>query len=137
MSVHEAFLAKLRSNPRLADIVFDSDADMDDQPRPVPFVVVLRDNGDRTDPTPDQRLDFRQRATDYEFQVQCVSNSPTAAGNLALEVTATVLNQRLAVDGASTWPVRQVESNQIERDRTVTPNQWYSDDTYAVRTTPK
>lgn len=131
MRAHKAaVLARLREDARLA--VFDGDTnDADAALRAVPYVVVYADTGMYDA----DRLTLEQVNAEYEYEIQCVHASPDAAQAVAEVVMAKLMNWRPTVDGSSCWPIRHVSSDEIRRDKTL--NQFYTDDVYSLRSTPK
>lgn len=133
MRAHKAaILARLREEPRLANIVFDSDPDAESAAaRPVQYVVVYSDTGSYEA----ERLTFNQTVAEYEYEIQCVHATNEAALAVAEAVMGQLMNWRPLVEGRSCWPIRHVSSDEVQRDRAL--NQFYTDDVYVLRSTPK
>ena len=98
----------------------------------LPAAVLFIDNGTGLRTTLATVSDRR----DVSFQVTSVGLDPEGVRSVAERVRAALLDQRPAVAGRTTWPIRQEGSEPIRLDRDVTPHVFYAVDLYAFSSVP-
>ena len=123
-----AFLARLRSDPQLAQVVFEGDAEGD----PDRYVNVFYDTGFFTP----RSLIGEHQDVDITFTVHAVGDEQWQATWVDGRVLALLNDHILTVPGRRCWRLAPAGSQPVGKDTTVTPPKFLAARRYVLHSVP-
>lgn len=128
-ALDDAVLARLRSDPQLAQVVFEGGAV---NGKPERYVVVWADSGARSS----DRYDGVQVNVTKTYTIHCVGSSPVQAKWVNERVVGLLVNWRPTVVGRSCQRLKHEVSRPLAVDRDVSPWLHYTVDQFDLFTAP-
>lgn len=130
--VNAAFLARLRAHPMLSGIVYDTASRQkqgDEQPLPVPYVMVFADNGQHTS---ELLAEMAERSL-FNYTLHLVADTGSQLDRMGDAVLQQVLNWRPEVPGYRFFKARHHFSTPDNTNNRLLPTPVYRVDEIGLR----